>query len=284
LAGRVYIDVRGDIELGDDEKFDAVLKDIPDPSRAVVRLSSDGGNFLAGLQMAATIHDEKITTYVPGGNYCLSICATMWISGEHRVVDEESKIGFHQAYNSSDEEGAQNAAGESNAVLGAYLNSLGLGVKAISWMTEKGADDLNFLTASKAEELGIGAESSDYLRTQAPVQSGARTAPSASPSDPGYAYQPLQGSASQPQRPVARGAGDPRMVSYPWVVRDLHLRVAPDPNSRDVLGPPPYDYIRVNSWIILHNDQCVMWNTTKWCRVDYWSYKGWVNTSYLRGG
>jgi hypothetical protein len=70
---------------------------------------------------------------------------------------------------------------------------------------------------------------------------------------------------------------------------DLHLRVAPDPNSQDVLGPPPNDYMPRGSELTI-TDVCKVWNGSRrgeqdgdniWCPVVFNGQSGWANAFFL---
>jgi hypothetical protein len=158
--GREYVDIKGDILPDDDKRFNAIVGARPDPTRVIVRLSSPGGVFVAGMNIATSIHDKKLATLVPDGASCGSICAIMWISGSTKAVGgDNSKIWFHNVYNGA----TGQATGSGNAMLGSYLGKLGFNYSAISWMTEKPANGANPLTWPRAKQFGIDAVPADDL-------------------------------------------------------------------------------------------------------------------------
>jgi hypothetical protein len=59
-------------------------------------LASPGGNVWEGLQMAGTIFDKKLLTYIPQNSSCLSACSFLFFAGGQRIADGE--LGVHQAY------------------------------------------------------------------------------------------------------------------------------------------------------------------------------------------
>jgi hypothetical protein len=67
--------------------------------------------------------------------------------------------------------------------------------------------------------------------------------------------------------------------------QDIFLRAEPNPNSENLLGPPPYDYIPKNTRISVHVNQCTVYHAdtrdSQWRKADYSDYSGWVNTRYL---
>jgi hypothetical protein len=147
------------INRGDEKTFDSLIGTTPDPNKVIIRLNSPGGNFGAGFNMAASIYNKHLSTYVEGKASCDSICAVMWISGSTKAADFEAEIGFHNVYDSTNGQ----ATGSGDAVLGSYLGKIGFDYKAIMWMTERGASDLNYLSSDEARELGIEASSFEDL-------------------------------------------------------------------------------------------------------------------------
>jgi hypothetical protein len=80
----------------------------------------------------------------------------LFTSGDKKTF--ENAIGTH-AYNAN----TKLADVPQNAVLGAYLNKLGLSYDAITWITEQGANDINWLTPEAAKDHGIVADPVSYL-------------------------------------------------------------------------------------------------------------------------
>ena len=48
-------------------------------------LNSPGGNLYEGLQMAGTIFDRQLTTYIPDGADCASACSIMYLAGKKKI-------------------------------------------------------------------------------------------------------------------------------------------------------------------------------------------------------
>lgn len=65
----------------------------------LVITASPGGNLYEGLQIAAILNDNRISTYIPDGASCESSCANVFLGGFHRMVIGE--LGVHQFYSSS---------------------------------------------------------------------------------------------------------------------------------------------------------------------------------------
>jgi hypothetical protein len=157
--GRTYVDFKGDVNPSDDKTFDSLVGNNPDPNRVIIRLSSPGGHFVTGMNIATTIYEKHLATFVPKGQLCGSICAVMWLAGSTKAVEQGAVIGFHNVYQS----GNGQASAPGNAMLGAFLGKLGLSYKAIQWITEKDANHANVLDRETAENFGIEVVTSEYL-------------------------------------------------------------------------------------------------------------------------
>jgi hypothetical protein len=168
----------GDIGFGDADRFKEAVEQNK-ITRAVVVLSSHGGSSFDALKIGRLIRQKYFVTFVKADEVCASACANIWIAGSTRYVQEHSKIGFHGDYVMSTHNGAPikgakaTVSGGGNAVVGAYLGWLGLSDKAIYALTDKGPDQLLWLTgADQLNELGIKVE---FLPVQEKTINGALT-------------------------------------------------------------------------------------------------------------
>jgi hypothetical protein len=149
----VFVDVIGKIDDGDFETFKEKTDQIgaSHPKRQViVTLVSYGGLVGPAMQIGELIRQTGMATFVPGERTCASACALIWVAGFPRFVGDTPQIGFHAAY---DQDTGQ-AAGSGNAIMGAYLRSLGFGYQAIHFMTHKDSKNLEWLTPDAAKEVG----------------------------------------------------------------------------------------------------------------------------------
>jgi hypothetical protein len=85
---------------------------------------------------------------------CASACALIWLAGARRYVWDTAKIGFHGAFDAVTMEGS----GPGNAIVGAYLNKLGLSYQAIVYMTAASPTDMRWLHSDDAKRWGVAAE------------------------------------------------------------------------------------------------------------------------------
>ena len=71
--------------------------------------------------------------------------------GKSKGVSHSRSIGFHAAFDPK----TRRESGVGNALVGAYLRDVGIGYKAISFMTRKGPASVEWLTPDVAKNLGI---------------------------------------------------------------------------------------------------------------------------------
>lgn len=166
------ITVEGDLELGDEKKFIDIALANPD---SIVVLGSDGGNLFAGIEIGKAIRLKGYGTFVPDGVRCASACALAWLGGRVRAMGEGAKVGFHAA--SFKENGQITSAG--NALIGAYLNQLGLPTSAVIYISEPPPGEIRWLTFAEAQQHGI-----DVTRLELSIsneKAGSATKPKTSP-------------------------------------------------------------------------------------------------------
>lgn len=147
-SGLALIGVSGELEAEDGKAFASVARRY---QRAVVAFNSPGGALIAGLQMGQIIRLKHFATFSPQGTYCASACAIAWLAGGPRFMQPASRIGFHAAFDPDTHE----QTGVGNALVGAYLNRLGLSDAAIVYIEQARPDEITWLTPTDARRLGI---------------------------------------------------------------------------------------------------------------------------------
>ena len=124
--------VTGELIFGDDERFINRIVDIDD---GIVIFDSPGGNMVAGLEIGRAIRIKGFATLVPDDYECASACALSWLGGRVRYLAASGRVGFHAAY--ALEADGLRERGAPNAMIGAYLNWLGLTGDAIFYVTNQ---------------------------------------------------------------------------------------------------------------------------------------------------
>jgi hypothetical protein len=149
-AAAALVIVEGDLELGDIEVFRSKVAPL---SKATVAFRSDGGSLLAGIRIGMLVRVKGFTTIVPDAAQCASACAVAWLGGAHRFLGVGAKVGFHAAY--VQKGGTTTESGPGNAVLGAYLDQIGLPEDAIVYITQAAPSSMKWLNMEEAAQHGI---------------------------------------------------------------------------------------------------------------------------------
>lgn len=150
--GSALIVIEGKFELGDVDTFRTKIESLS-TAKATVAFLSKGGRLLAGIRIGALIRAKKFATIVPDGASCASACALAWLGGTKRFVGHDATIGFHAAYIVKSDGPIESGPG--NAILGAYLNQLGLSEKAILYITQATPTSMQWMNLKDAAEHGI---------------------------------------------------------------------------------------------------------------------------------
>jgi hypothetical protein len=142
------VTVSGTFDLNDKDVF---ARKIGSLSSAIVAFDSDGGSLVAGLRIGEIIRLKNFTTVVLDQTRCASSCALAWLGGTKRFMGTTARIGFHAAYNGE----TRQVTGPGNALVGAYLNMIGLPSAAVIYITAASPDSIAWLSKSDAEKIGI---------------------------------------------------------------------------------------------------------------------------------
>ena len=144
------ITFEGEIVTGDELTLVHLLLEAGD---GIVVLDSPGGDLWAGLEISRAIGLMGFDTLVPSGASCESACAIAWLGGENRYMAPDGAVGFHAAYVQVEAGAMETGAG--NAVIGAYLYSLGLSFQTINALTSAPPEGMFYLNCEEAARLGI---------------------------------------------------------------------------------------------------------------------------------
>jgi hypothetical protein len=150
-GGLDFIEVVGDLAVGDEKKFVDVAISSAD---AVVVFHSRGGSLFAGMEIGRAIRLKGFSTLVPDNMLCASACALAWLGGRVRLMSDTARVGFHAAY-TDDNNGQANVSSAGNAVVGAYLNQLGLPTSAIIYITDSPPNGIQWLSFADAQRVSI---------------------------------------------------------------------------------------------------------------------------------
>ena len=118
------ITIQGDIQYGDDQKFDGELSRHPDLKVGVVALNSNGGNLDAALKIGRTIRKKNFATVAH--EKCYSACAIIWVAGTYLQAYKASDIGFHSAATTTAQKAKRLRFNQALAMLSLELISMSL--------------------------------------------------------------------------------------------------------------------------------------------------------------
>jgi hypothetical protein len=77
----------------------------------------------------------------------------VWLAGAHRYAEDDSHIGFHASYINKD--GALLESGVGNALVGAYLNQLGLSQSVVVYVTSAPPKGMRWLTREDSARIDL---------------------------------------------------------------------------------------------------------------------------------
>ena len=147
--------VSGELLRGDEERFAAVAGTLDEDT--TVWLAGPGGALQAALRIGTAIRLKGWRTAVQDGASCASACGLMWLGGIRRSVGQGAVVGFHAAWIETPE-GRKQETGAGNALVGSYLNRLGLTDAAVVFLTSAAPDEAAWLSPTVASRVGIRAE------------------------------------------------------------------------------------------------------------------------------
>jgi hypothetical protein len=260
-SGRIFVDVSGDIAVGDEKTFGEKTANL-DADHTYVSLVSDGGNSIAGGSMGDIIRFRGMNTYVPPNATCASICAFIWLAGSAKFVANSSHIGVHGAYNAH----TLQPSNEMNILLAVYLAQLGYNYDDVLWMLLPPPGNMHWLTPETAKEHHIYWAELSPTREQSPL----------------YDYLP-----PAPSPPVVSTPRS-RPVAHYTAADNLNLRSGPRWDMPSALAND--EYIPAGAIILAWQEEicrpredAVKPYASKdfWCPVYYKKAKGWVNAYYL---
>jgi hypothetical protein len=164
--------VKGSLDAKDGEQFFTKTSSL---TAAIVRFQSSGGSLVAGIQIGETIRLKSFQTLVPAGARCASACAIAWLGGTQRLMGPGAQLGLHSAYNAKSGQSSSVA----NALLGAYLNRVGLPYSAVIYITQNAPQSITWLSMADAKRLGIEVSPLDSgpMVPEAPASAPARRPP-----------------------------------------------------------------------------------------------------------
>lgn len=142
--------ITGEIDRETEKKFRAVALETDE---ATVILSGPGGLIRSAIEIGRIIRIKGYATAVLDSG-CVSSCALIWLAGQTRMTMPRARVGFHSAY-IEHEDGRKVSASVGNALVGAYLNGLGMNEGIVEFVTTAPPDSIRWLSKQQADQLGL---------------------------------------------------------------------------------------------------------------------------------
>lgn len=156
----IYID--GEILNDDDLNFINIADTSPD---ARVVLNSPGGDVIPALEIGRYIYTKKFMTFVKNGD-CASACGLIWLAGIARGIGENGRVGFHAVY-TQESKSITKVDSTGNALVGAYLNRIGLNSPTIRFVTSASPSDMRWISEMDAKRIGLSVVfTENYLKRE----------------------------------------------------------------------------------------------------------------------
>ncbi len=142
--------VTGEIDRETERKFRALALETDD---ATVILSGPGGLIRSAMEIGRIIRIKGYATAVLDTG-CVSSCALIWLAGQKRMTMPRARVGFHSAY-IEHKDGKKVTTAVGNALVGAYLNGIGMNENIIEFVTTAPPDSIRWLSKQQADQLGL---------------------------------------------------------------------------------------------------------------------------------
>jgi hypothetical protein len=149
--GTTIVSLSGNIEAGDSQSLEKIIKTSNDASRVVsaIRLNSPGGSLLEGAKLADIIRYGKVATVVPAGSQCASACFLVFAAGTEKFASYRSNVGVHGASDRSGEE-----AGDATVSMGRIARDLGVPANIIGKMVVTPPGEIVWLSPDDLRSMG----------------------------------------------------------------------------------------------------------------------------------
>jgi hypothetical protein len=142
--------IKGKIDPGDEVKFRNTVMAV---RSAIVYLEGPGGVIGAAIAIGLIVRMRGFETAVADDTTCASACALIWLGGNPRRMGKDARIGFHASRSAEATEPYNGALG--NAVVGYYLNQLGLPFNAVAYVVKANPQSMTWLSAEDSAKYGI---------------------------------------------------------------------------------------------------------------------------------
>ncbi|WP_156791783.1 ATP-dependent Clp protease proteolytic subunit [Haemophilus sp. oral taxon 851] len=150
--GTVVMGIYGDIEGNDGQQFINIIESwrVSGHPIQIIDLHSGGGSVISGYQIADYIMRHRIQTVVRGNSECASSCFNIFIAGQPRVSEPNSKIGVHRISSGSND---THLARSLSIDMSAYYKSMRIPNNIRLAMLETPPERMYWLTAKDLKDV-----------------------------------------------------------------------------------------------------------------------------------
>jgi hypothetical protein len=99
FGGGVIIHIDGVVNWGDDQKFARIASQYP-PDTTFVEPDSPGGSAYPAINIGDMIWERGLGTVLWKDDMCNSACTLIWLSGRRAVIQRNTRMCFHQPFDS----------------------------------------------------------------------------------------------------------------------------------------------------------------------------------------
>ncbi len=152
--GKTRFNLDGEIQPGDLEAVQTVIKKANDNNRMVVtiRLNSIGGNLLEAVKIADVIRNGKIATAALSGVTCASACFIIFAAGNEKYAHYTATLGVHGASDSSGNETVE--SGSATISMARVVRELGVPASIIGKMVVTPPNQMVWLGPDDLRSMG----------------------------------------------------------------------------------------------------------------------------------
>ncbi len=153
--GQRIVLAQGSVAAGDADRLLVALKaaDRDVSGYKILALDSPGGLIIEAFAMVDVMNKERVSTVVRPGASCASACAqVLFLSGSHRTIEGNGRIGLHSCHYAGDESRSMMC----NELIAHNAQAHGTPYGAImAFMHFTSATEMRWLSASEADCWGF---------------------------------------------------------------------------------------------------------------------------------
>ena len=145
-----YLQLSGEIEIGDWWKFVRLLKQ--NPSTSGVWLHSDGGSADDGLAIAKHVYEHRLDTMVT--DTCHSVCTIIFLAGSDRYLTVDARLTVHSAYKQLADWVVEDHL--ANSTVAWFIGHMGYPLPIARLWVSTGSDQMAPITLEMNDKLKLG--------------------------------------------------------------------------------------------------------------------------------